>query len=68
MIRLIVTPYIYYIMSKKKYVTPVCESVTLGTVTLMATSVFISNDLIDDDAVMSNIQRNLKTDLEDLDW
>ena len=57
-------------MNKKKYIAPVCDSVALGTITLMATStsVFISNELIDGDAVMSNIERNLKTDLEDLDW
>ena len=55
-------------MSKKKYIAPVCDTVALGAITLMATSVFISNEIIDGDAVMSNIERNLKTDLEDLDW
>ena len=56
-------------MNKKKYVAPACECIVLNSVAMMATSsVYISNSVTGSDAAMSNIQRNLKTDLDNLDW
>ena len=55
-------------MNKKKYVAPACECIVLNSVNMLAASVRVFNETTDDDAVMSNIQRNLKTDLDNLDW
>jgi hypothetical protein len=55
-------------MNKKKYVAPACECIVLNSVNMLAASVRVFNETTDADAAMSNIQRNLKTDLDNLDW
>lgn len=45
-------------MSKRKYIAPACESIVLTPVSMMATSVYVSNGTTEADAFMSNTNRN----------
>ena len=44
-------------MNKKKYVAPVCETIVLRPVSMLASSVYISNQETGFDAAMSNTNR-----------
>ena len=59
---------LYYIMNKKKYVAPACECIVLNSVAMMATSVYISDQVTGSDAVMSNTNRHDNFGLWNFDW
>ena len=54
-------------MSKKKYVAPACECIVLNSVAMLASSVYISDQITGSDAVMSNTNRNGNSGLWDFD-
>ena len=56
------------IMNKKKYVAPACECIVLNSVTMLASSVIISNQVTGSDAVMSNTNRHDNFGLRNFDW
>ena len=55
-------------MNKKKYVVPACECFVLNSVAMLASSVFISDQVTGSDAVMSNTNRNDNFGLGNFDW
>ena len=62
-------------MNKKKYITPYCEIIEVGTISLMASSgpsgndeVPVYDDVTDSDAIMSNRGRGSNANMWDTEW
>lgn len=62
-------------MNKKKYITPYCEIIEVGTISLMASSgpsgndeVPVYDDVTDSDAIMSNRGRGSNANIWDTEW
>ena len=62
-------------MNKKKYITPYCEIIEVGTISLMASSgpsgndeVPVYDDVTDSDAIMSNRGRGSSANIWDTEW
>ena len=62
-------------MNKKKYITPYCNCIAVGSINMMATSgalgnneVGVYNEVTEDDAVMGNTDRGSNANIWDTEW
>ena len=62
-------------MKKQKYITPYCEIIEVGTISLMASSgpsgneeVLVYDYVTDSDAIMSNRGRGSNANIWDTEW